>query len=225
MPTGVIELIILAGIAIFLLFRLRGVLGTKTGLEEQQASRVLRPEPTRAPRQSAPAPAEDDGGVDPDSATVAEGDDRIGAALAAMRRAEPGFLASEFMMGARQAFEMILMAYEHGDVDTLRRFLAPDVFGGFAQAIEQRKAEGLSVEAKFIGVRDARVVDARYNPATREAEIAIRFTAELISVVRDATNAVVEGDPNEVRRETDVWTFGRRMGVNDPNWTLVATGE
>ncbi len=225
MPTGVIELIILAGIAIFLLFRLRGVLGTKTGLEEQQASRVLRPEPGRPARQPSTPVIEDEGGIDPDSATVAEGDDRVAEALAAMRRAEPQFLASEFMVGARQAFEMILMAYEHGDLDTLRRFLAPDVYGGFAAAIEQRKAEGLTVEAKFVGVRDARVVDARYNPATREGEVAIRFTAELISVVRDASNAVVEGDPNEVRRETDVWTFGRRMGVNDPNWTLVATGD
>lgn len=225
MPTGVIELIILAGIAIFLLFRLRGVLGTKTGLEEQQASRAMRPEPARPVRRQGAAPVEDEGGIDPDSATVAEGDDRVGEALAAMRRAEPQFLASEFMVGARQAFEMILMAYEHGDLDTLRRFLAPDVYSGFAQAIEQRKADGLTVEAKFVGVRDARVVDARYNPSTREAEIAIRFTAELISVVRDAANTVVEGDPNEVRRETDVWTFGRRMGVNDPNWTLVATGE
>lgn len=224
MPTGLIELIILAGIAVFLLFRLRSVLGTKTGLEEQQAARIPRAEPAR-PGRPQPATPPEDGAVDADSATVADGDDRVGAALAAMRRAEPGFLPSEFMSGARQAFEMLLMAFEHGDLDTLKRFLAPDVFGGFAEAIEQRRAQGLSVEAKFVGVREARVVDARFDPATREAEIAIRFTAELNSVVRDAAGAVVEGDPNEVRRETDVWTFGRRMGVNDPNWTLVATGE
>jgi predicted lipid-binding transport protein (Tim44 family) len=36
---------------------------------------------------------------------------------------------------------------------------------------------------------------------------------------------VVEGDPNEVRRQTDVWTFSRRMGGRDPNWLLSATGE
>ncbi|PIP97017.1 MAG: preprotein translocase subunit Tim44, partial [Rhodobacterales bacterium CG18_big_fil_WC_8_21_14_2_50_71_9] len=41
----------------------------------------------------------------------------------------------------------------------------------------------------------------------------------------DAGGAVVEGDPNDVRRETDVWTFARRMGADDPNWLLVATGE
>lgn len=225
MPTGVIELIILAGIAIFLLLRLRGVLGTKTGLEEQQAARIRRPEPVQTQRTVTPPPPADDGLVDADSATVAAGDDAIGGALAAMRRAEPGFLASEFMVGARGAFEMILMAFENGDLDTLRRFLAPDVYEGFAEAIEARRAQGYSVEARFVGVREARVVAARFDTATAEGEIAVRFTGELISTVRDGAGRVVEGDPNEVRRETDVWTFGRRMGANDPNWRLVATGE
>jgi predicted lipid-binding transport protein (Tim44 family) len=224
MPTGVIELIILAGIAVFLLLRLRGLLGTRTGLEEQQATRVSRPEPVRQSRAAGPPPSED-GAIDPDSATVADGDDRVGAALAAMRRAEPGFLPSEFLSGARQAFEMILMAFEHGDLKPIDRFLAPDVRQGFADAIAERRRDGLTVDARFVGVREARVVDARFDAATGEAEIALRFTGELISTVRDAEGRVVEGDPNELRRETDVWTFARRMGAGDPNWTLVATGE
>jgi predicted lipid-binding transport protein (Tim44 family) len=224
MPTGVIELIILAGIAVFLLLRLRGVLGTRTGLEEQQATRVSRPEPVR-PARAGPPPAADEGVIDPDSATVAGGDDAIGAALAAMRRAEAGFLPSEWLGGARQAFEMILMAFEHGDLKPVERFLAPDVRDGFAEAIAERQREGLTVEARFVGVREARIADARFDLESREAEIAVRFTGELISVVRDAAGRVVEGDPNDVRRETDVWTFARRMGAGDPNWTLVATGE
>lgn len=223
MPAGVIELIILAGIAVFLLLRLKGVLGTRTGLEEQQATRINRAEPAR-PTPMAPPPV-DEGGVDPDSATVADGDDDIAMALAAMRRAEPAFLPSEFLSGARQAFEMILMAFENGDLDSVRRFLAPDVHAGFAEAIAQRQGQGYTVDARFIGVREARVVGARFDPATRDAEVAIRFTGELVSVVRDASGAVVEGDPSDIRRETDVWTFARKMGANDPNWQLVATGE
>lgn len=223
MPTGVIELIILAAVALFLLFRLRSVLGTKTGFEEQQSRRPMRPEPARP--SAAPPPAADEGEIDPDSATVADNDPAIGAALAAMRRAEPGFLPSEFMSGARQAFEMILMAFETGDLDTLKRFLAPDVYRSFAAVIEDRRQQGLSVDARFVGVREARVASARFDPVSREAEIALRFTAELVTVVRDRELRVVEGDPNEIRRETDVWTFARRMGVSDPNWQLVATGE
>jgi len=36
---------------------------------------------------------------------------------------------------------------------------------------------------------------------------------------------VIEGSPTQVKRQKDVWTFARRMGADDPNWQLVATGE
>ena len=225
MPTGVIELLILAAIALFLLFRLRSVLGTKTGFEEQHNHRrAPAPEPAERPA-PAPAPVAEEGAVDSDSEEAAEGDASIAETLSAMRRAEPGFQPTGFLQGARGAFEMILMAFEQGDVDTLKRFLAPDVFEGFEAAIEQRKAAGYTVDARFIGVREARIVDARFDADSGEAEIAVRFKGELITVVRDSEHRVVEGDPNEIRRESDVWTFARRMGASDPNWQLVATGE
>lgn len=225
MPTGLIETVILAAIALFLLFRLRSVLGTKTGYEEQQGHAAPpRPEPSRVNPVPMP-PSLDDAEADDEAARLADGDPVIADALAAMRRAEPGFSAGGFLGGAKGAFEMILMAFETGDTATLRRFLAPDVYEGFAAAIAERQNLGYTVDARFIGVRDARITGARFDAATGDAEIAIRFTAELISTVRDSSHRIVEGDPNEIRRETDTWTFARRMGSADPNWLLVATGE
>lgn len=223
MPTGIIELIILAAIALFLLFRLRSVLGTKTGFEENHGHvPAPRAEPSRV--NPVPLPPGPDEAAEEDM-SVAGGDAAIAEALGAMRRAEPSFSAEGFMQGARGAFEMILMAFETGDTATLRRFLAPDVYEGFASAIAERQKLGYTVEARFIGVRDARLTAARFDEATSEAELAIRFTAEMITAVRDASHRVVEGNPNEIRRETDTWTFARRMGSPDPNWLLVATGE
>jgi predicted lipid-binding transport protein (Tim44 family) len=226
MPTGVIELVILAAIALFLLFRLRGVLGTKTGFEEHQGHvQRARAEPTRAhPVPAAPQPADDEE-ADDEAIALAGGEGPVADALKAMRGAEPGFSAGQFVNGAKGAFEMILMAYENGETETLRQFLAPDVFDGFAAAIEERQNLGYTVEARFIGVRDTKVVDARFDPETAEAEIAINFSAEMITTVRDSEHRVVEGNPNEIRRETDTWTFARRMGSSDPNWLLVATGD
>jgi predicted lipid-binding transport protein (Tim44 family) len=53
----------------------------------------------------------------------------------------------------------------------------------------------------------------------------VRFVGELTSVVKDANGVVIEGSPNEIKRQRDVWTFARKMGSNDPNWQLVATGD
>ena len=59
----------------------------------------------------------------------------------------------------------------------------------------------------------------------REAEVSVRFVAELTSVVRNAAGEIVEGTPKEIKRQRDIWTFSRKMGASDPNWTLVATGD
>ena len=145
-------------------------------------------------------------------------------ALAAMKMAEPGFSVSEFLGGARGAYEMILMAFENGDVDGLRPFLADDVMETFESVISEREAQGLTIDANFVGVRELTLQEAEFDRATSEAQITIRFVGELTSVVRNAEGEIVEGDPNAIKRQRDIWTFAREMGSDNPNWVLVATG-
>lgn len=219
MNAAIIQLLVLAGIALFLVLRLRNVLGTRDGYE-----------PPR--ERSAPATngrARDfeviEGGPDPDIADHVDPDSSAGQALTAMKRAQPDFSLSEFLGGARQAYEMILMAYEGGDLETLGRFLSRDVFDSFAEAIDERQAGGLTVDARFEGVRELALKDAMFDTANNEAEITVRFVGELTSVVKNAEGEIVEGNAQSPRSQTDIWTFARVMGSDDPNWELVATGE
>lgn len=126
-----------------------------------------------------------------------------------MKRVDPNFSVHEFTHGARQAYEMIVMAYENGEIDLLRDLLSPEVYASFAAAIEERKAKGYVVQAEFVGVREVTLVDAHFDPATNEGDVSMRFLGELTSVVRDPAGAVVEGDPKEIRQQRDVWTFSR----------------
>lgn len=218
-----IELIILAAIAVFVLMRLKSVLGTRTGFERPSQPRV-EPVPEHRRRERDFEVIRGGADLDADIARVADADSETAAALRRMAQAEPGFSPSEFLDGAKRAYEMILMAFETGDRKTLRDLLSPEVYESFAAAIDAREREGLTVEARFIGVKDAKVFSAIFTEETGEADIEVRFVGELVSVVRDAGHEIVEGDPNEVRRQTDLWTFTRRMGVDDPNWVLTATG-
>ncbi|SFI13113.1 Tim44/TimA family putative adaptor protein [Albimonas pacifica] len=221
------QLIILAAIAIFVLWRLKNVLGTRTGYERMPGE---RPEPAATPsrRKSGfeviEGTANADAAIDADIARVADVDGETGESLRRMARAEPGFRPSEFVDGAKQAYEMILMAFETGDTRALRPLLSDEVYQSFVAAIRQRETEGLTVEARFVGVKEARIFSAMFSDEDREADIEVRFVGELVSVVRNAEHQVVEGDPNEIRRQTDLWTFTRKMGSNDPNWVLTATG-
>ncbi|QPH55897.1 Tim44/TimA family putative adaptor protein [Pontivivens ytuae] len=217
-----IQLIVLAAVAVFLILRLRSVLGTRTGFEgPPKTSRVPGPENDR---QDHPFEVIEGGGTDQDIADHVDPESDAGQAIANMKKVEPDFSLGEFLGGARQAYEMILMAYENGDLKTLEQFLAPDVFKGFEQAVESRAEAGLTVDARFVGVRELKLKDAKFDEMDNVADITIRFVGELTSVVKNATGEIVEGDPQEIKRQADVWTFSRVMGSENPNWLLVATG-
>lgn len=222
MNSAVIQLLVLAGVAIFLILRLRSVLGTREGFEKP-------PAPMPEPGRRADDPRRDfeviEGGVDRDIADHVPDGSEAAEALARMKGAEPSFSVTEFLQGARGAYEMILMAFERGELDSVAAFLDPDVLASFSEVVDMRAENGVTVEASFVGVRETVLKTASYDEASREAEITVRFVAELTSVVRDAGGDIIEGDPNAIKRQRDVWTFARHMGTGDPNWKLVATGE
>ncbi len=220
MSSSLIQLLVLAGIAIFLIVKLRSVLGTREGFEKP----TLPPDETR-PRAGRREFEVIEGGPDRDITDHVADGSPAAKALAAMKMAEAGFSVSTFLQGARGAYEMIVMAYERGDLSQVESFLAPDVYGAFRQAVDAREAEGLTVEANFAGLRELTLADATFDRDTREAEVTVRFTGELTSVIRDRSGNVVEGSPTAVKRQRDVWTFARKMGSDDPNWHLVATGD
>ncbi|MGR3316678.1 Tim44/TimA family putative adaptor protein [Roseovarius indicus] len=221
MNSPLLQLLVLAGIAIFLILRLKSVLGTRDGFEGP-------------PRRGASEPAKSDrrqefevieGGPDHDITDHVPEDSEAAAALADMKRIEPSFTVTDFLQGARGAYEWILMAFENGNLDQVAPFLAEDVYEAFAQVVDSRQEQGLTVEADFVGVRGTTLADARFDNTSNRAEVTVKFIGELISVVKDQNGEIIEGKPGQSKRQKDTWTFERVMGSGDPNWRLVATGE
>ena len=219
MNSPVIQLLVLAGIAIFLILRLRSVLGTREGFEKP---RVQKPEPSR---RSTPDLEVIDGGPDPDVVDYVDADSDAATALTAMKTVDRSFSVREFLRGGRGAYEMILTEFEKGELAEIKPFLSDDVYEAFAGVVEDREKNGLSVNFTFVGISETTLVDAEYNEATKEAEISIKFIAESTSAVYDDGGDLIEGSPTEIKKQRDDWTFGRTMGTGDPNWFLVATGE
>ena len=219
MDNPVIGLLILGGIALFLILRLKSVLGTRDGFEAP---------PTKLPNTQNRSVRREfeviDGGPDRDITDHVDDGSEAAKALAGMKLAEPGFSVTEFIGGARGAYEMILMSFERGDVADIENFLSEDVYETFVTVIADREDKGLRIEADFVGVREVGLEMATFDRETGEAEVTLRFVGELTSVVRNENGEIVEGNPNEIKKQRDVWTFARVMGTDDPNWRLVATG-
>lgn len=215
MSGSLIQLLVLAGIALFLVFKLRDILGTRGGFEPED-----HPHPVETPRQTASISEPEPDDIE----DHAEAGSPTAAALRAMKHIEPDFAVTPFLNGAKQAYEMILLAFERGDLSDVRPFLAPPVAEALDGVIADRKSRGLTTEAQFIGTRETALQAASFDPQTGLAELTVRFVGELIVATRDAGGEVVEGDAKTPRKQRDIWTFARHMGQDDPNWQLVATG-
>ncbi|MEL7090487.1 MAG: Tim44/TimA family putative adaptor protein [Pseudomonadota bacterium] len=217
MNSPLIQLLVLAGIAVFLILRLKNVLGTREGFE--------RPPAPQQPANRAPRPDLEviEGGPDLDITDHVDEDSDDAKALTEMKRIEPSFNVSDFLGGARGAYEMIVMGYENGELAEIQPFLAEDIYESFVDGVAAREDQGLTIEAEFIGVREMKLAKATLDPDTNEAEITIRFVAELTSAVRDEGGDIIEGSLTDVKRQKDTWAFSRVLGADEPNWILVST--
>jgi predicted lipid-binding transport protein (Tim44 family) len=226
--------IIFLALAVFIFFRLRSVLGQRTGRERPPYDPYSARDAVRSPandkivtlpqRPAEPAvsrPAEPPPPPVDRWKDVAESGSSVAAGLDAIAAADPSFDAKHFITGARAAYEMIVTAFAEGDRRQLRSLLSREVSDGFDAAIGERESRGETAETRFVSIDGSTITAAELR--ARTAQITVRFVSKLISVTRGRTGNVIDGNAEKVTDVTDVWTFAREVSSRDPNWKVVAT--
>ena len=228
----VLEILILAGFAAFIAYRLYSVLGRRTGNERPPfdpingRERIETRRTTASPKDDnvVPLPRSREI-VRPKPADGVESKIAPGSPLALgieqIRQVDRSFDPDSFVGGAKVAHEIIARAYAQGERSALKPLLSEDVYASFEAAIGVREKAGQKIDFSFIGLKQANLEEVSLRG--RIAEVTVRFVSELISATRDAAGAVMEGAAGVVREVTDVWTFARDTRSSDPNWKLVST--
>jgi predicted lipid-binding transport protein (Tim44 family) len=227
--------IIFLVLAVFIFFRLRSVLGQRTG-HERPPETLRRDAPPSSPPAAAPSDkviplptraAEAPPSPAPPQAFRWEGSAPEGSELAggfdAIAAADRSFDPKGFTGGAKAAYEMIVNAFNEGDRKTLKNLLSREVYDSFVQAIADRESRGESVQSSFVSLDKADITAAAMKGRT--AHVTVRFVSQMISAVKDRAGAVIEGSLDKISEVTDLWTFARDTTSSDPNWRLVATEE
>lgn len=228
--------ILLLAVALVVFWRLRSVLGTRTGTEklpiepfetrrtEAQKGREAADSVIRFP-QNAPPATSAEADRDPPAPVwsgFAEPGSELAASLQQIADSDPGFAPRTFVEGAKMAYEMIVDGFAKGDKANLKNLLSREVFDGFARAIDDRQAQGQRVEFRFVGIDKATIQSASL-AGGKKATITMEFVSDMISATYDRADQVIDGDPKEIREVTDVWSFERDITSRNPNWKLVAT--
>lgn len=197
----VLELIIFAGLAAIVLYQLYSVLGRRVG--RQPEDNAAAQAAARSGLRQAERPADD----------ADEGVSLSG--LAAVKARDPSFDVSNFLSGAKSAYQMIVKAFAEGDRTALRPLLSTEVMASFDAAIAQREAEGRTETVEFLHPPRADLDKAEV-AGSDLARMAVRFLAEF-----RARSKGPEGEAVDDRRTAELWTFERNLKSRDPNWTLV----
>jgi len=227
--------IIFLALAVFIFLRLRNVLGQRTGSERPPYDRAARnvvqgaqdnnvvPMPGAVIDQTPLAPTAD---VTPPTDRwkgITESGTPLAQGLDAIVAQDSSFDPRHFLSGARSAYEMIVLAFANGDRRALKDLLSSEVYESFEAAIKERERQEQKTETRFVSIDKAEIVSAEARD--RSAQITARFVSQMISVTRDKTGTIVDGNPDKVTDITDVWTFARDTTSRDPNWKLVGTGS
>jgi len=189
---GLIDIILLAMIAGFIILRLRNILGRKTG-HEGKVSSVFDE------KKFAEFKAEIK--TKPILKETLEEDEK-----------------KQFLQGAEIAYETILTSFAKGEKKTLKNLLTKDIFTNFDQAIDLREKEKIKSELTFIGVKESSV--EKYEKIKNDFVATVKIVCEIISVKKDKDDNIIEGNPDRIKTVTDYWKFTKNALSENPNWSL-----
>lgn len=222
------DLVILGLLAVFILLRLRSILGDKVGNDGSDYFKKMLP-PTvkqQAPAQEEPIVQLEEKSFkvkfkDEDPYLSSLKDKQVADVIESIKEKDLQFTATAFLQGAKLAYEMVFDAFAKGDRKTLGMLLSEATFAAFSKELDARETSENKTETTLVSVVPKDIISASLNGSV--ARLTVKFDSEHITVVRDAKGGIVEGDPSELQIVDDQWVFERDITSKNPNWKIIET--
>ena len=195
---GILDIVLLAMLAGFIILRLRNILGRKTGHRARSMNKYFSRE-LEVTRDIENNKAIKTGNVD------------------------ESILREQFLKGAEIAYEKIITSFAKGDKKSLKGLLGKNMYNRFSDAIDERKNKQLKSETTFIGFKSIKILE--FKKIENIYKVTVNFVSEIITCVKDKNNQIVEGNPDIIKTVNDVWKFSKNMWSQDPTWYLVETSN
>ncbi len=216
------DILILAMIAVFILNRLRNVLGKKTGNEEdinQNLNVKTKLKETKPDRELNLKMNKD---LNKSLYNLHEDRD-INKALNAIKKIEPSFELENFVDKAKKAFEYILNAYSANNLKNLKILLDEKIYQGYQKDIEKRIKKKENFEITIINIKEPLIKHAKV--VDKKAQITLEYESEQIHLLKNSKGDIIEGDSNQILNISEQWTFSRELKSRNPNWKLLSISE
>ena len=199
-----IDILIFGVIAIFLIFRLKNILGTKTGFEKSNIN---------------------DKTEDKQYTNVvslkSEKNDLNDKTLNDILNVDPNFNINNFLSGSKNFFGMVLESFVSGNLENIKNFTKPSVLKSFKTAIDERNSEQETLIIDLKSIRENKITKASITKSS--IKLNVIFESFQIRALLDKNDKIIDGDSENEILVKDEWIFERKIHNNNPDWTLVET--
>ena len=199
-----IDILIFGLIAIFLIFRLKNILGTKTGFEETNVNEKNE---------------------DKESTNVislkSNKEDVVDLELNKILKIDPNFDVNDFLVGSKNFFEMVLESFVSGNLENIKNFTKSSVFKSFKSAVDERNKEQETLIIDLKSIKENKITKATITKTS--IKLNVIFETFQLRALMDKNDQIIDGDTENEILVKDEWVFEKKINDNNPNWTLVET--
>ncbi len=199
-----IDILIFGVIAIFLIFRLKNILGTKTGFEKSNINEKTQ-----------------DKQFTNVVSLKSEKNDLNDKELNGILSVDPNFNINDFLSGSKNFFRMVLESFVSGNLENIKDFTKLSVLKSFKTAIDERNSEQETLIIDLKSIRENKITKVKITKSS--IKLNVIFETFQIRALLDKNDKIIDGDSENEILVKDEWVFERKINNNTPNWTLVET--
>ena len=203
-----IDIIIFAIIAIFLVYRLKSILGQNSdGNEQNNKIDIGKKDFTNVVKLGNSQSDVNDKKSNKDS----------------IYSEDPTFNEKEFLKGAQNFFEMVIDCFVKGNLKNIEMYIDDKLIKNFQSVIDERLQEEETLKINIIKMASIQIKDVK--KLKNFLRISVLFESEQIKVLKDKKGEIIDGDQKKSILVKDLWTFERNVQSKDLNWILVETSD
>ena len=214
-----IDILILAMIAVFIINRLRNVLGKKTGNESDIVEKFTQRKNTF--NESEPDSVSNKKGAKLNNSVKKNlhSNKKINSVINEILKIDDKFEISSFCDGAKKAFEYILTEYSANNLKALEKLVSKPIYKTFEDQINLRAKKKEKLEITVISVKNPEIKSVNLEKK-HVAYFKLLFDSEQVQVTKNSNDEVIDGDNNQILQIKEIWTFSKNLKSKDPNWIL-----
>ena len=198
------DIVIFGVIAVFLILRLKNILGTKTDIEDPNINKEQS-----GKKFSNVFPLKTNINNDPSNE------------VQKIVKVDPQFNVDDFLSGSEMFFKMVLESFVNGNIDNIEKYTKPSVLKSFKDAINDRIKENEIEIIELNSIKKHEILSV--NLTKTSIKIKVLFETFQIRALMDKDKKIIDGDKDNEILVKDEWVFERKISTNNQNWILIET--